>query len=93
MRARAALSIRHVTGQPSSSSAWAKAGRLRAVHPIELLAGFLHGDMLSLIEKAESTLEPEKSEELLEALLGDGFRRDFRDQLRQIKKLGRWRAS
>src|SRR6202023_3702734 len=48
------------------------------------------GDMLSLIEKAESTLDRKKSEELArKALSGDGFSlEDFRDQLRQIKKLG-----
>jgi len=45
---------------------------------------------LSLIEKAESTLDRKKSEELAKkALLGDGFSlEDFRDQLRQIRKLG-----
>jgi signal recognition particle subunit SRP54 len=48
------------------------------------------GDMLSLIEKAESTLDRKKSEDFAKkALLGDGFSlEDFRDQLRQIKKLG-----
>jgi len=48
------------------------------------------GDMLSLIEKAESTLDRKKSEEFAKkALLGDGFSlEDFRDQLRQIRKLG-----
>jgi signal recognition particle subunit SRP54 len=48
------------------------------------------GDMMSLIEKAESTLDRKKAEEFAKkALLGDGFSLDdFRDQLRQIKKLG-----
>ena len=48
------------------------------------------GDMLSLIEKAEATLDRKKSEEFAKkALLGDGFTlEDFRDQLKQIKKLG-----
>jgi len=46
--------------------------------------------MLSLIERAESTLDKKKSEEFAKkALLGDGFSlEDFRDQLRQIKKMG-----
>jgi signal recognition particle subunit SRP54 len=45
---------------------------------------------MSLIEKAESTLDRKKSEDFAKkALLGDGFSlEDFRDQLRQIKKLG-----
>jgi signal recognition particle subunit SRP54 len=48
------------------------------------------GDMMSLIEKAESTLDRKKSEDLAKkALLGDGFSLDdFREQLRQIKKMG-----
>jgi len=69
-RGGAALSIRHVTGQP-----------------IKFMG---MGDMMSLIEKAESTLDRKKSEEFAKkALLGDGFTlEDFRDQLRQIKKMG-----
>jgi signal recognition particle subunit SRP54 len=48
------------------------------------------GDILSLVEKAEATLDKKKSEEFAKkALLGDGFTlEDFRDQLKQIKKLG-----
>ena len=48
------------------------------------------GDILSLVEKAEATLDRKKSEEFAKkALLGDGFTlEDFRDQLKQIKKLG-----
>jgi signal recognition particle subunit SRP54 len=48
------------------------------------------GDMMSLIEKAESTLDRKKGEEFAKkTLLGDGFSlEDFRDQLRQISKLG-----
>ena len=60
-------------------------------HPDRIVGRILGmGDMLSLIEKAESTLDRKKSEELAKkALLGDGFSlEDFRDQLRQIKKLG-----
>jgi signal recognition particle subunit SRP54 len=48
------------------------------------------GDIMSLIEKAEEKLDKRKSEEFArKALSGDGFSlEDFRDQLRQIKKLG-----
>ena len=48
------------------------------------------GDMLSLIEKAEAPSTAKKSEEFAKkALLGDGFTlEDFRDQLKQIKKMG-----
>ena len=60
-------------------------------HPDRIVGRILGmGDMMSLIEKAESTLDRKKSEEIAKkALLGDGFSlEDFRDQLRQIKKLG-----
>jgi signal recognition particle subunit SRP54 len=45
---------------------------------------------LSLIEKAESKLDKKKAEEFAtKALSGDGFSlEDFREQLRQVKKLG-----
>ena len=48
------------------------------------------GDILSLIEQAESKLDKNKSEEFArKALSSDGFSlEDFRDQLRQVKKLG-----
>jgi signal recognition particle subunit SRP54 len=48
------------------------------------------GDILSLIEKAEARLDKKKAEEFAtKALSGDGFSlEDFRDQLRQVKKLG-----
>ena len=48
------------------------------------------GDMMSLLEKAEGVLDRKKGEEFAKkALMGDGFSlEDFRDQLKQIKKLG-----
>jgi signal recognition particle subunit SRP54 len=48
------------------------------------------GDIMGLIERAEDKLDKKKSEEFArKALSGDGFSlEDFRDQLRQIKKLG-----
>ena len=48
------------------------------------------GDILSLIEKAEQQIDRKKAEEMASrALAGDGFSlEDFRDQLRQVRKLG-----
>ena len=48
------------------------------------------GDILSLIERAEEKMDKKKSEEFAKkALSGDGFSlEDFRDQLRQVKKMG-----
>src|SRR5271166_3579558 len=91
-RGGAALSIRNVTGQPIKFiGVGEKYEALEPFHPDRIVGRILGmGDMLSLIEKAESTLDRKKSEELAKkALLGDGFSlEDFRDQLRQIKKLG-----
>ena len=48
------------------------------------------GDILSLIERAEQQIDKKKAQEMAtKALSGDGFSlEDFRDQLRQIRKLG-----
>src|SRR5258706_211047 len=48
------------------------------------------GDILSLIEQAEQKLDKKKSQEFAaKALSGGGFSlEDFREQLRQVKKLG-----
>ncbi|MDE3149928.1 MAG: signal recognition particle protein, partial [Acidobacteriota bacterium] len=91
-RGGAALSIRHVTGQPIKFiGVGEKPDAFEPFHPDRIVGRILGmGDMLSLIEKAEEKLDRKKSEELAKkALLGDGFTlEDFRDQLRQIKKLG-----
>jgi signal recognition particle subunit SRP54 len=91
-RGGAALSIRHVTGQPIKFiGVGEKPDAFELFHPDRIVGRILGmGDMMSLIEKAESTLDRKKSEEFAKkALLGDGFTlEDFRDQLRQIKKMG-----
>src|SRR5271156_980684 len=91
-RGGAALSIRHVTGQPIKFiGVGEKPDAFEPFHPDRIVGRILGmGDMMSLIEKAESTLDRKKSEELAKkAFLGDGFSlEDFRDQLQQIKKLG-----
>jgi signal recognition particle subunit SRP54 len=91
-RGGAALSIRHVTGQPIKFiGTGEKSDAFEPFHPDRIVGRILGmGDMLSLIEKAEEKLDRKKSEEFAKkALLGDGFTlEDFRDQLKQIKKLG-----
>ena len=91
-RGGAALSIRHVTGQPIKFiGVGEKPDAFEPFHPDRIVSRILGmGDMLSLIEKAEEKLDRKKSEEFAKkALLGDGFSlEDFREQLRQIKKLG-----
>ncbi|HEX4757639.1 MAG TPA: signal recognition particle protein [Terracidiphilus sp.] len=91
-RGGAALSIRHVTGQPIKFlGVGERPDAFEPFHPDRIVGRILGmGDMMSLIEKAESTLDRKKSEEFAKkALLGDGFSlEDFREQLRQIKKMG-----
>jgi signal recognition particle subunit SRP54 len=91
-RGGAALSIRHVTGQPVKFiGTGEKPDAFEPFHPDRIVSRILGmGDMMSLIEKAEATLDKKKSEEFArKALSGDGFSlEDFRDQLRQIRKMG-----
>ena len=91
-RGGAALSIRHVTGQPIKFvGVGEKPDAFEPFHPDRMTGRILGmGDMMTLLEKAEGSLDRRKSEELAKkALLGDGFTlEDFREQLRQIKKLG-----
>ena len=91
-RGGAALSIRHITGQPVKFlGTGEKPDAFEAFHPDRIVSRLLGmGDMMSLIERAESTLDKKKSEEFAKkALSGDGFSlEDFRDQLRQIRKMG-----
>jgi signal recognition particle subunit SRP54 len=95
-RGGAALSIRHVTGQPIKFiGVGEKPDAFEPFHPDRIVGRILGmGDMMSLIEKAESTLDRKKGEEFAKkALLGDGFSlEDFRDQLRRSRSWGRWRA-
>ncbi len=91
-RGGAALSIRHVTGQPVKFiGTGEKPDAFEPFHPDRIVGRILGmGDIMGLIEKAEEKLDKKKSEEFArKALSGDGFSlEDFRDQLRQIKKLG-----
>ena len=91
-RGGAALSISKVTGQPIKFIGMGeKYDALELFHPDRIVGRILGmGDILSLIEKAEAHLDKKKSEEFAQkALSADGFSlEDFRDQLRQVKKLG-----
>ncbi|MGB7189907.1 MAG: signal recognition particle protein [Acidobacteriaceae bacterium] len=91
-RGGAALSIRHVTGQPVKFiGTGERPDAFEPFHPDRIVGRILGmGDIMTLIEKAEENLDRNKSEEFAKkALSGDGFSlEDFRDQLRQIRKLG-----
>jgi signal recognition particle subunit SRP54 len=91
-RGGAALSIRHVTGAPIKFiGIGEKYDAIEPFHPDRIVSRILGmGDILSLIEKAEATVDKKKAEQLAQkALAGDGFSLgDFRDQLLQVKKMG-----
>ena len=91
-RGGAALSIRQVTGQPIKFiGVGEKYDALEPFHPDRIVSRILGmGDILSLIERAEQQIDKKKAEEMAtKALSGDGFSlEDFRDQLRQVKKMG-----
>jgi len=91
-RGGAALSIRQVTGQPIKFiGIGEKYDALEPFHPDRIVSRILGmGDILSLIEKAESQIDKKKAAELAtKALTGDGFSlEDFREQLRSVRKMG-----
>jgi signal recognition particle subunit SRP54 len=91
-RGGAALSIRQVTGQPIKFiGVGEKYDALEPFHPDRIVSRILGmGDILSLIERAEKQIDKKKAEEMASKVLsGDGFSlEDFRDQLRQVKKMG-----
>jgi signal recognition particle subunit SRP54 len=91
-RGGAALSIRQVTGQPIKFiGIGEKYDALEPFHPDRIVSRILGmGDILSLIEKAESQIDKKKATDLASKVLaGDGFSLDdFRDQLRQVRKMG-----
>src|SRR5215813_10128692 len=90
-RGGAALSIKQVTGQPVKFvGIGEKYDALELFHPDRLVSRIMGmGDILSLIEKAEEVVDKKKAVELQEKMLSDNFTLDdFRDQLKQIRKLG-----
>ncbi len=91
-RGGAALSIRQITGQPIKFlGTGEKPDAFEPFHPDRIVGRILGmGDIATLLERAEEKLDRTKAEAFAKkALMGDGFTlEDFRDQLRQIKKLG-----
>ncbi len=90
-RGGAALSINAVTSMPIKFvGTGEKYDALEQFHPDRFVSRILGmGDILSLIEKAEETIDQEKALELQKKVLKSTFTlEDFRDQLRQIRKMG-----
>jgi signal recognition particle subunit SRP54 len=90
-RGGAALSIRSVTGQPLKFvGVGEKSDALELFHPDRVAQRILGmGDVLSLIERVEETIDQKQAEEMQRKLIEDDFTLgDFRDQMKQIRKLG-----
>jgi signal recognition particle subunit SRP54 len=90
-RGGAALSIRAITNQPLKFvGVGEKFDALEPFHPERVAQRILGmGDVLSLIEKVEQNIDQRQAEEMQRKLIENEFTlEDFRDQIKQIRKLG-----
>jgi signal recognition particle subunit SRP54 len=90
-RGGAALSIRSITGQPLKFvGVGEKTDALEPFHPDRIASRILGmGDVLSLIDKVQGSIDQATAEKMQEKLMSDDFTlEDFRDQIKQIRKLG-----
>ncbi len=90
-RGGAALSVKAVTGKPIKfSGTGEKLSDIEVFHPDRMASRILGmGDVLTLIEEAESKLDQKKAEELADKMLHNKM--DFNDllsQFEQIQKMG-----
>jgi signal recognition particle subunit SRP54 len=90
-RGGAALSIKAVTDKPIKFiGVGEKLDQLEPFHPERMASTILGmGDVLTLIEKAQATVDEKKAVELERKLRKSQFTlEDFRDQMVQIRKMG-----
>lgn len=90
-RGGAALSVKAVTGCPIKFAAMGeKIDALEPFHPERMASRILGmGDMLSLIEKAQSNIDTEKAKEMERKMRTAEFTfEDFLDQMEQVRNLG-----
>jgi len=90
-RGGAALSIKAVTGKPIKfAGVGEKLEALEPFHPERMASRILGmGDVLSLIEKAQTAVDAEKADELERKLRENRFDfDDYLDQLQQMRKMG-----
>ncbi len=90
-RGGAALSVRQVTGKPIKYVGMGeKMEDLEAFHPDRMASRILGmGDVLSLIEKAQESIDEEQARELEKKMRNNEFTfDDFLSQLQQVKKMG-----
>ncbi|MGD9892108.1 MAG: signal recognition particle protein [Dehalococcoidia bacterium] len=90
-RGGAALSIRHVVGVPVKFVAMSeRPDGLEAFYPDRMASRILGmGDMLTLIEKAQTTFDPNQVEDLKKKMRTGSFDlEDFVTQMQSVKKMG-----
>ena len=91
-RGGAALSVRFITGKPIKFlGVGEKTAALERFHPDRIASRILGmGDVLSLIEEAERTVDKAKAEKLVKKIQkGAAFTlNDYYDQLQQLKNMG-----
>jgi signal recognition particle subunit SRP54 len=90
-RGGAALSIKAVTGKPIKFfGTGEKLDALEVFHPERIASRILGmGDMLTLIEKAQTAFEEKKAEEMANKLLKNEFvLSDFKEAMLAMRKLG-----
>lgn len=90
-RGGAALSIAKVTGKPIKfASTGEKLEDFQVFHPDRMASRILGmGDVLTLIEKAQSSFDEKKAEEMERKLRKKEFTLDdFVDQMKEVKKMG-----
>lgn len=90
-RGGAALSVRAVTGKPIKfASSGEKLDNFEYFHPDRVASRILGmGDVLSLIEKAERTIDEKKARELEQKLRKSTFTfEDFLEQIQQVRRMG-----
>ena len=90
-RGGAALSVRAATGKPIKfCGTGEKLDQIEVFHPDRMASRILGmGDVLTLIEKAEQSLDEKKAREMEEKLRANRFTlADFYDQLLEMKKMG-----
>ena len=90
-RGGSALSVKAATGCPIKFVGMGeKIEPLEVFHPDRMASRILGmGDVLSLIEKAQSTIDAKTAEKMVKKIKADEFTlADFLEQLQQVKKLG-----
>jgi signal recognition particle subunit SRP54 len=90
-RGGAALSVTQVTGRPIYfAGVGEKAADLEPFHPDRMASRILGmGDVLTLVEKAEKSMDEDRAKEAAERVMRAEFTlQDFLTQLREVRKLG-----